>query len=366
MENLVRWILPNLILLASGMAMPTVAGAVERYEFFNGVRALGMGGAMVATVNDETALLANPAALGKLRDYFITILDPEVDVSQEAEEIAGTDILGMKDPQKALNKTNLNLDKRFHSRAQVFPSIVVPNFGFGIYGKYEINSETVSETNKFEYDYTNDYAAVFGFNLRIWNGIIKIGANVRAINRVEVRRDDIDPASTDLKLETLASEGMGVGSDGGIIITAPVAWLPTLAGVYRDIGRTSYNYRDGMIYNTTTRPDSTPGTVDAAIAIHPLLGKRLRSTWTVEYRDAMNVLEEDETDVMRRLHGGFEINIADALFIRGGWHQHYWTAGLELSMLNYQFQAATYGEEIGTSTTTREDRRYVGKFALRF
>ncbi len=342
------------------------ATATERYEFFNGVRALGMGGAMVATVNDETALLANPAGLGKLRDYFITILDPEVDVGAQTEQIAGTDILDMRDPQKALDKTNVNLDKRLHGRAQVFPSIVVPNFGFGVFGKYEFNAETVSETNKFEYNYTNDYAAVFGFNFRIWNGIIKLGANARAINRIEVRRDDIDPTSTDLKLDTLASEGMGLASDGGLIITVPTAWLPTLAGVYRDIGDTSYSYRDGMFLNTSERPTTTKGTLDAAIAIHPLLGKRVRSTWTAEFRDAMNVVEEDVKDPMRRFHAGFEINLADALFVRGGWHQRYWTAGFELSMLNYQFQAASYGEEIGTAEQTREDRRYVGKFALRF
>src|SRR5688572_13421343 len=87
-----------LALLLSGR----ISVAAERYEFYNGVRGLGMGGAQVAVVNDETALLVNPAGLGKLRDYFITIADPELDIGAQAEEIAGTDILGMGNPQKAL------------------------------------------------------------------------------------------------------------------------------------------------------------------------------------------------------------------------------------------------------------------------
>ena len=47
-------------------------------------------------------------------------------------------------------------------------------------------------------------------------------------------------------------------------------------------------------------------------------------------------------------------------------HQNYYTAGLEIAMANYQFQAATYGEEIGTADDPEEDRRYVGKMVFRF
>ena len=50
------------------------AGAQEIRENYNGVRSLGMGGASIAVVNDETALLLNPAALGKLSDPEIETL----------------------------------------------------------------------------------------------------------------------------------------------------------------------------------------------------------------------------------------------------------------------------------------------------
>jgi hypothetical protein len=341
------------------------ARAQERYEYYNGVRGLGMGGAAVATVNDETALLVNPAALGRLRDYFITIVDPEGAVGQDTEQIAGTKVFEMGNPQKALNECLLNPDKRLHTRGQVFPSIVVPNFGFGVFGRSEVNAEFDSIGNVFKYDYTNDYALVFGFNLRLFNGIVKLGANARATNHTTIRRDDIDPASTDLTDKTLAASGFGVASDAGLIFTWPIAWLPTLAAVYRDIGRTSYNMRAGMFLDTDDRrPDSTPESLDAGLSISPMLGKRVRSVWSLEFRDVMNPSKEEQP--MRRAHGGMEIGIADTFFIRGGWHQRYYTAGLELAIVNYQFQAATYAEDIGTPDTPREDRRYVVKFAFRF
>lgn len=336
----------------------------ESREFYNGVRGLGMGGTGIATANDETALLINPAGLGKLRDYYITVVDPEIELGQDTEKVAGTDVLKMSDPQDALNKALETPDKLMHTRGQIFPSIVVPNFGVGVFAKQTIDSEFDSVNNVFKYDYTQDVAAVFGFNFRFWNGIIKVGASTRIVNRTEIHEDAIDPTRTDLTKGEFQREGMGVGSDAGLILTAPIALLPSLAAVYRDMGRTSYTFNDGMFNNTATKPDQTPETIDAALSISPILGRRVRSTWTAEYRNVMN--KEKDKDPMRRWHAGVELNFADAFFLRGGMNQRYWTAGMELSMFNYQFQAASYGEEIGAYPTTREDRRYVVKFAFRF
>ena len=78
----------------------------------------------------------------------------------------------------------------------------------------------------------------------------------------------------------------------------------------------------------------------------------------------LNVSEEE--DSMKRIHTGAELNLSDVFFVRAGMHQRYYTAGLEFATAFYQLQAATYGEEIGTVSEPREDRRYVLKFALRF
>lgn len=354
----------TIILVVLPLVLPPSAMAAEIYEFYNGIRSLGMGGAAVATVNDETALLVNPAGLGRLRDYFITIFDPEIEAGSNTQKLIGTDVVGVTDPQKALDRCNRYPNQHMHEKAQLFPSIVVPNFGFGVFGRWSVDAEVDSTTNKFSYDYNRDYAAVFGFNFRFLDGIVKLGVNTRVIDRLDIRRDDLDPASTALDWKTLADSGIGVASDAGLILSAPTAWLPTLAGVYRDLGMTSYTWRPGSFSTTTSRPAPTDSSVDVALAIHPILANQLRSTWTVQYNDVLATA--DETDPMRRIHGGIELNYADAIFVRGGMNQRYWTAGLELAIVNYQFQAATYGEDIGPSGTPREDRRYVLKFAFRF
>lgn len=352
------------IILSNLIFFSLLSHSQEMTNFYDGVRALGMGGAAIAVVNDETALLYNPAGLGKLRDYFITIADPEGDLGAETYDVMGLSLLELADPQDTLNKAKLKLGKRVHGRGQVFPSLVVPNFGFGVFARVAVDAEVNAANTAYEYNYVRDYAAVFGFNFRLWDGIIKLGVNAKVIDRAEVHRTNLSPAATTLTLESLASSGMGIGSDGGLILTAPIAWLPSVAAVYRDMGRTTFGLRESMFLNTTTTPQSIPPTIDAAIAINPILGRGVRSTWTVEYTDVQDVTEQQ--DSAKKIHGGFELNFSDAFFLRGGWNQRYWTAGVELAMFNYQFQLASYGEEIGVYPATREDRRYVVKFAIRF
>ena len=69
---------------------------------------------------------------------------------------------------------------------------------------------------------------------------------------------------------------------------------------------------------------------------------------------------------MKLIHAGMEFNFGDVFFMRAGYNQRYWTAGLELASEHFQYQLASYGEEVGTKDTPKEDRRYVFKFAFRF
>jgi hypothetical protein len=339
--------------------------AQERFEFYNGVRQMWMGGAAIAVVNDETSLLLNPAALGKLRDHFITVIDPEIEGNMNLERVLGLEFYKGLDPQFNLEKLKENPGRPMHLKGQIFPSLIFPNFGIGLHAKHVVDAEVDQTGSSYRYNYTNDWSAVAGFNFRFFNGIVKLGANARYTNRTEINRTDIDPNSTGLSVSNLASEGMGLGSDVGLMFAAPIKLLPTLALVLRDAGDTSYKLSQGMFSSTEERPETVGHSLDVAVAVFPIHSNVTRSSWTIEVRDVLTD-ESDTEPIMKRLHTGFEINYADALFLRGGANQKYWTAGMELAMFNYQFQLATYGEEIGTVSIPREDRRYVLKFSYRF
>ena len=323
-----------------------------------------MGNSYVGVVNDETAFLTNPAGLGKVRDFTLNLFNPQLEGSFGLTDAfnannyqQATDAQGILD---ALNKTK---GTPYHAKAQLFPSIVLPNFGVGALAKYQYDAYVDPITDKYSLDYTADWAAAVGYNLRFFGGIVKLGVTARVVDRTEVHVS-LPATSTNLNFSSLKREGMGVASDVGLIVTAPTAWLPSLSAVARDVGGTSYNLSPGMYGATTYRPADTPSRIDAAFSVFPLLGKSTRATITVEAHDVMTI--GDEPDQMKRVHAGFEINFSDFFFLRGGLNQRYWTGGVEFATRFFQLQAASYGEEVGTAAANVEDRRWVGSFAIRF
>lgn len=338
--------------------------AAERVEFYQGIRQLGMGGAGIGVVNDETALLINPAGLGKLRDYIVTVVDPEITYGADNGRILPKGkTLAFTSPQDLLESLNKAKDRNFYGKLQLFPSFIFPNFGVGALAKYEVSARVDSVTNKLSYFYRNDLAGAASFNLNFFSGIIKIGGSGRWINRVEAN-EVIDATATNLTLKSMAKQGLGVAGDAGIIISAPVVLLPSLSLVARDIGGTRYNLGGGIFGGYPSGLADTKQTYDAAFSFFPLFSARARGSFTAEYRDVLNTL--NEKDVMRRVHVGFEANFSDSYFIRLGMNQKYWTMGLELATRYYQFQIATYGTDIGSDQASIEDRRYAAKFVFRF
>lgn len=350
----------SLLLLFSGESWGR-----ERRNFYSGARGLAMGGAQIATVNDETALLINPAALGKLRDFYGTILDPEIELSNKVPEMNRAS--SITNPFKVEDiKDTLDLARGtyYHAKAQMFPSLVARNFGIGLFGNYTLNGDMNADGTNMDVYYRSDLAMALGYNFRFFDGRIKIGFNAKILNRIEVDNPTVDPSGS-LDMTTVgATEGTALSTDVGLIMTAPWALLPTLSAVVHDVGNTTFDKASGLRMETANRPNMLKQDIDVAMAIFPIHSNKVRSAWTVEYRSLLTGSEE--TDKAKLIHGGMEVNFSDIFFVRAGYNQRYYTGGFELASERMQFQLTTYGEEVGTETSPREDRRTVFKFAFRF
>lgn len=343
--------------------LPLSAYAQEVRENYNGVRGLGMGGAGVAVVNDETAMLINPAGLGRLRDSYGTIIDPEIESSYTSKRMydakAFTNPL---DLEQAKETADVSRGSYLHTRAQVFPSYVAKNFGIGIHGIKTLDAKMTADGTSMATYYRDDLALYLGVNLRLFDGRIKIGAVGKAIARIEIDKDIAIPGNLDLSAQ--ASEGVGVGMDAGIMMTAPIAWLPTLAAVMRDSGSTAFTSGSGVRMTTTERPKTVEQDIDVGLSLFPIHSNSSRSAFTIEYQKM--TAAGKAVDKSRFYHVGYEYNYSDLFFFRAGMNQRYWTAGIEFASEHTQFQLATYGEDIGVDGTPEEDRRYVFKFSFRF
>lgn len=341
------------------------AQLMEVRENYNGARSLAMGGASIAVVNDETALFHNPAALGRLRDMYGTIIDPEMDGTSNLNNIYTSKALSNPfDLEQVRDTLNVSRDTHFHARGQLSPSFVVKNFGIGALARKTMDARMSPNGASMPTFYQDDVAVHLGVNLRLFDGRVKIGLLGKAISRIEIDKD-IDPTGT-MALDQHANEGFGIGGDAGIILTAPVAMLPTISAVVRDVGGTAYTAGSGLRMKSQTgvAPTKTEQDVDVALAFFPIHSNRSRSVITFEYQKMKAA--GLATDKSRYYHAGYEFNYADALFIRAGMNQKYWTAGVELASERTQFQITSYGEDVGTDGNSIEDRRYVFKFAFRF
>lgn len=338
--------------------------AAERREFYNSIRCQGMGGACIAVTNDETALLINPAALGRLRDFYGTFFDPEFETGYHTQSMYSassfSNPFSIDDLKGALDQER---GKYYHSKGQVFPSIVGRNFGIGLYGNYILDAQMSDDGTVLDAYYRNDMALVLGFNFKFWGGRAKLGFNTKLISRIEVANNNLDPNGS-LALDQIGTEGVGLSTDVGLIIAAPWKWLPTVSAVLRDVGGTSFDKSSGLRLETSDRPNLVQQDLDVAMALFPIHSRYVRSSWTLEYRGLLTAHEEE--DKAKLIHAGMEFNIRDLFFMRAGYHQRYWTAGFEIASEYFQWQFATYGEEIGTQASPREDRRYAFKFAYRF
>jgi hypothetical protein len=358
------------VLLSASMLVLPSAAAEEKVWSYSGARQMAMGGVYTATVNDETSLVSNPAGLGRLRDSIVTAVDPEITASfTSTDVITLSTVTKILDLQELLNELKRHRGKHYHLKLQALPSFVTTNFGVGVHARYEYDAEMSADGTELDLKYNNDIAAILAYSLRLFSGIVKIGVAARFVNRTELI-GKYPEATTDLSVNQYGSEGFGVAGDAGLTVTAPIALLPTLAIVGRDLGTTSYRLSDGLLNRTQSRPRDTPARYDVGLGLYPILSNGTRMTFAVDLRDAQNFgrSSEDGTtyNVMRSLHVGTEFNLRDILFLRFGANQGYWTTGFELASDSFQLQASTYGEEIGTGSARKEDRRWVAKFSFRY
>lgn len=345
------------------LSMTLICANASAADFYQGIRQMGMGGAAVAVVNDETALLLNPNGLGRLREPYVTLIDPEVTTNLDSVGTVQDLALDAIEVDKIYDELAGRLDKNYFVRTQIFPSYATRNYGVGFLGKYDVLAKRRSSDQLLELQYTSDWAAVAGYNHSFFGGQVKLGVTGRYIDRVQYS-GDVDPAAQGLDIKTLASSGTGLAADVALSVTSPTDWLPTLSVIAKDVGDTSFTLGKGLRddYTGAGDPSKIPMTVDVAVALFPIWSNSSRGTITVEYDD----VTESDTDAEKKLHAGLEINLADRFFFRGGYNKGYFTSGFEFATANFQLQLAYYGEEIGTDANPVQDDRVAIKALLRF
>jgi hypothetical protein len=360
MNELCKFI-PLILIIFATCGITSFAKA-EIYELYRGARGLGMGGADTAVVNDETSLLINPAGLGKLRNNIGVLFDPEVEIGDNVYEMyRAKAFTGFTDLDKLNATLDTSRDTHYHYKYQFFPSFVLKNFGMGMLVKESMDARMSADGATITAAYFYDWVLATGFNFRFWDGRIKLGVTAKAINRVQAVGDF--PVAQSLKIQDIGKEGYGLGSDVGLILSAPWGWIPTLSVVGRDIGGTQFT-NTGLRYKLTNKPDELKQDADVALAFFPIHDNRTRSSFTFEHKHVLTA--STYTNKTQLYHFGWETNVADIAFFRFGLNGQYYSLGFEMASERMQFQVAYFADEVGTDTAAEDDRRWNMKIAVRF
>lgn len=357
MDGKVFRVLLGLMILLMLPAIHAKADKVNA-EWVSTTRSLSMGNVGIASAEDPTtAAFYNPAALARAKKASLELFNPQFDLGTGVFSTSAAITDWGKhltyDASKPL--VNAKPGKISSMGFSIFPNITSQNFSFGILGRTHRSSYYDSATSTYHAYSRQLVVPSLGLSMAVLGGRVRIGAAVRAIQINEMSGKDTGNIAT----TTLATqEGLGIGLDGGLLITMPWAWLPTIGAVARNIGDTAFPNR-GLLKlggkGTVTVHDKIKMIYDGGFSLSPRFGQRSVMVLAVDYRDVLNKTGVND---MRHINAGFEIGMSKKLFLRGGISQGYWTAGLGLASKEGAFDFGTYADELhATGFQVVEDRK---------
>jgi len=342
---------------------------IERKRpFFQASRALAMGDAYSAYNAGFEAVYYNPAGVAKRHATKIKYVDLELTGSQAMYSYFKTAVSSFGTLAGIVENVTRNPGEVYAVGLSFLPQFIARNFSVGLLARTyseALVDPTTTDLDLFAY---SDMGVYMQYGVSLWGGIIKLGVGAKALNRAELQRTYTpEEYALGLSFGSQWQEGIGYGFDAGLMATAPIAMLPTLALTVQDIGNTTFLDRRVIFTGASGRPGAPAAiqqriNVGAGIEIKHAPG--LKSAFQLEIKDVVNVA----TEYLEHLHLGWEFEAHKSIYLRAGLNQgRYWTAGFGFSISGVGLEFATYGENLLVGTGQRRDtRKYVGRYVLSF
>ncbi len=385
--------------------------AQELPEAYLPVRSAGMGGASTAVANDETAIWTNPGGISRIRkarsrkSLHSLAIPVTAGANLEGRNFYDSVKSGSGDVETSVTTAVADGkdigEKPFWARAATNPLGIfeLSKDAPAAFGLFSNNTTQVvvdqSSPEIADVEVISDFGANLGFGFSNRTNQINFGFHIRPTYRYAF--DDKLPISTLIDKDALkaaveshSNTGSAVALDFGGMFTFSDFWYPTIGfAVLNTPTGCVDNYLNpfdetrhticgtvfrGDVNNTESLSVIQPTDIRAGIAISPRLSRDLGLRFAV---DAHHIYLNSGAqsygypglDILKQIHGGVELYVGNPIELnplsaRVGFSQGFMTfgAGARLGFLNIQF--ASYGQDISSANTPREDRRYLGEITL--
>ncbi len=324
---------------------------------YTSARSAGMGDTGFGFLSDVAGgLFYNPAALARAPGFVIEPLNIALQVSHNYITNLNFNFAG----NTALNFYNvMNLAGYQTPTYQGIGGQVLPSLGwrfvsFGIL----LSSETgqMLTAGSLRYRTTYQLIPTIGAGFRIADGVLKLGYSFQWVNSVVANVTGGSAAGAAYNAN--ARQGSGFSQNAGATITFPMAFLPQIHFVVRNILGAPYipfsilPLANGSIGVPTTDPMS----MDLSIGIQPKFGMGSSLQVVLAWRD---ITDASAVPFLAHLAAGAEFLIKDTVFIRAGLSGGRPSAGFGIKTKRSEFNFAWYCEEIGGGYLTQGDVRYM-------
>lgn len=399
-------------LMSGSFILSSIGISQEIPTHYHPVRPMAMGGAFTAIANDENSVWTNPAGVSRIRKARSRSV---VNLVKFPNAVVGANTSGRtfyskltqtseEETASTISENAAELqEKPFWGMGGAFPMMM---FDFGrqlaaVAGGYvhtTLKSSVDSEDPQIAYtEVISDAGGVLSFALTSQSNRFNLGFQIRPIGRyayedVHSTSELIDSSVMKQKLQEESNKSSAVAVDAGLMWTLADFWFPTIGlsvlnvptgckkGYLNPFSKTRETVCGTVFSGDFANPDAIstidPADIRIGFSITPRLTRKIGMRVSADIHhfhmtSGENNFGLSEIPILKKIHGGVELFLGNPLLpspfsVSVGLSQGYYAMGASVRLSFLSLDIATFGRDISSSESPREDRRVLGGLSFDF
>lgn len=332
----------------------------EQFDLYKSPQGLAMGDALTADAMGYAANYYNPAGLAKANRKQWEIIPVALELFPSFGSLGDAIRAKSLSIAKIAAEMQTHPGEYYYHRAAFVPSFSRRGVGISFLGATQMAGR--SDGTNYDVFATSDLGVNLGGALNLAGNLFKIGVNAKALVRRELKGVIAHTIVNDSgQVSASQTEGIGYGGDVGMLLTLPSKYLPTFGVAWKDALGTQFVSQSSVFgAGAAGLPSKIEQTVNAAVSIHPNLGKLWKMTVALEVKR----LESSSIPILKRTHAGLQLENGRNWYLWAGLGQLAWSAGLGWRVPGGDLEMGSYGVDVGSGSARQENRRFFLRYTI--